>query len=121
MTSRRQPPRPPPGLHTALQLKYEIAAAFGVAILICIAFRLLGFLGVTLLGVLIAFIAVQADLNKDDTSHVWAMRPSPLHRMDHAEKEARRADNNALAQPILIGKWLGFGLAAIGLALFYFV
>ncbi len=112
--------RPRPSKES-LRLKYEIAAAFGVAILIYVAFRFLGFLGVGILGVLIAFIAVQADLNKDDTSHVWAMRPAPSHRMDHAEKEARSADNNALAHPILIGKWLGFGLAALGLALFYFL
>lgn len=34
--------------------------------------------------------------------------------------EARRAENHALAHPILIGKWLGYGLAAIALGLFCF-
>ena len=103
---------------TDTQLKYEIAAAFGVAILVYVAFRFLGFLGVGLFGILIAFIAVQADLNKDETSSVWAMRASPPHRMDHAEKAARRADNDALAHPILVGKWLGAALAVVGFALF---
>ncbi|KQZ00292.1 hypothetical protein ASD45_05025 [Pseudolabrys sp. Root1462] len=106
---------------TERQLKYEIAAALGVAVLIYSAFRFLGFLGVGLLGVLIAFIAVQADLNKDDTSHVWAMRAAPTHEMDHAEKAAMHAENNALAHPILMGKLLGAALAIIGFGLLFFL
>lgn len=101
------------------QLRYEIAAALVLAVLIYGSLRLGGSLGVGLLGVMILFIAVQADLNKSETSNVWAMRATPPHRMDHAEKAAREADSNALRQPILIGKLLGAGLALIGLGLFF--
>lgn len=102
------------------QLRYEITAALGVAILIFVSYRLAGALGVGLLGVLIMFIAVQADLNKSETSTVWAMRGEPPHRMDHAERAARAAESDALRQPIQIGKWLGAVLAVIGLGSFFF-
>jgi len=102
------------------QLRYEIAAALVIAVLIYASFRLAGSLGVGLLGLLILFIAVQADLDKSETSDVWAMRAAPSHRMDRAETAARHADSNTLNQPILIGKLLGAGLALIGLGLFFF-
>jgi hypothetical protein len=41
--------------------------------------------------------------------------------MDHAEKAARRAENNSLAHPILMGKLLGLCLAVAGLGLFFFL
>ncbi|MBS0533540.1 MAG: hypothetical protein JSR72_05750 [Proteobacteria bacterium] len=102
------------------QLRYEIAAALAIALLIYGASRLAGSLGVGLLGLLILFIAVQADLDKSATSDVWAMRAAPSHPMDRAENAARHADSNSMNQPILIGKWLGAGLALIGLGLFFF-
>jgi hypothetical protein len=103
---------------TKTELRYEVVAAVIIAVLIYVAFRILGFLGVGILGLAIAFIAVQADLTKNDTGHVFAMRTT--HReMDHAEKAARRAENESLAHPILIGKILGLALAAIGLGLFF--
>jgi hypothetical protein len=106
---------------TKTELRYEAMAALGVAVAIYFAFKLIGFLGVGILGLGILFIAVQADLNKDATSVVWAMRPEPQRRMDHAEKAARRTENNSLAHPILMGKLLGASLAVIGLGLFFFL
>jgi hypothetical protein len=106
---------------TKTELRYEALAALAVAIAIYFAFKIVGFLGVGILGLGILFIAVQADINKDETSVVWAMRPEPQHRMDHAEKAARRAENNSLAHPILMGKLLGLCLAVIGLGLFFFL
>ena len=106
---------------TSAELRYEVIAALVVAIAIYFAFKILGFLGVGILGLLILFIAVQADLNKDETSVVWAMRAAPPHHMNHAEKAARRAENNSLAHPILMGKLLGLCLAVIGLGFFFFL
>lgn len=106
---------------TKTELRYEIIAALGVAVAIYFAFKIAGFLGVGILGLGILFIAVQADLNKDETSVVWAMRPTPSHQMNHAEKAARRAENNSLAHPILMGKLLGLCLAAVGLGMFFFL
>jgi hypothetical protein len=105
---------------TKTELRSEAIAALGVAVAIYFAFKIVGFLGVGILGLGILYIAVQADLNKDETSVVWAMRPAPSHQMDHAEKAARRAENNSLAHPILMGKLLGLCLAVIGFGLFFF-
>jgi hypothetical protein len=106
---------------TSTELRYEAIAALVIAVAIYFAFKVLGFLGVGILGLGILFVAVQADLNKDETSVVWAMRAEPPHRMDHAEKAARRAENNSLAHPILMGKLLGACLAVIGLGVFFFL
>ena len=108
-------------LPTRTELRYEAIAAFGAAIAIYVAFRIAGFLGVGLLGLGILYIAVQADLNKDETPFVWAMRPASSRPLDHAEKAARRAENNSLAHPILMGKLLGVALAVIGLGAFFFL
>ena len=105
-------------LPTRTELRYEAMAAVGIAVLIYVAFRIVGFLGVGILGLAIAYVAVQADLNKDETSHVWAMRAEPARQMDHAERATRRAANDSLAHPILMGKLLGLSLAVIGLAAF---
>jgi hypothetical protein len=104
---------------TRTELRYEAIAALVVAAAIYFAFKTVGFLGVGILGLGILYIAVQADLNKDETSVVCAMRPSPSHRMDRAEKAARRAENSSLAHPILMGKLLGLCLAVVGFGLFF--
>jgi hypothetical protein len=106
---------------TRTELRYEAIAALVIAVAIYFAFKLLGFLGVGILGLLILFIAVQADLNKDETSVVWAMRAEPPHRMDHAEKAARRAEDDSLAHPILMGKLLGTSLVVIGFGVLFFL
>jgi hypothetical protein len=62
---------------TKTELRSEAIAALGVAVAIYFAFKIVGFLGVGILGLGILYIAAQADLNKNETSVVWAMRPAP--------------------------------------------
>ena len=65
------------------------------------------------------FIAFQADLNKAEPTALVVRTRAP-ERIDHAERAAQRLALAGLAQPILMGKLLGFALAAIGLSGLYF-
>ena len=85
------------------ELLYEAVAAAGVAVAIYFAFRIVGFLGVSILGLLMTFVAVQADLTKGGTSSTYSIISRPSDRMGHAEKAARRAEAESLAHPILMG------------------
>ena len=106
---------------TKTQLWYEACGALVVAIAVYFAFRFVGFFGVGTLGVLIMFVAFQIDLTKNGTSSTFSIIPLPPHRMDHAERAARRAEAESLAQPVQIMKLLGLCLAVIGFAAFFFV
>jgi hypothetical protein len=99
---------------TKTELRYEAMAAVGLAVAIYFAFKLVGFLGVGILGLLIMLIAFQADLTKGGTSSTYSIIPRPPHHMGHAEKAARRAETESLSHPIRMGKLLGLCLAVIG-------
>lgn len=106
---------------TKNQLRYEAIAAVGIAVAIYIAFKIVGFLGVGILGLLIMFIAFQADLTKGGASSTYSIIPRPPHRMDRAEEASRRAEEQSLLHPIMIGKLLGLMLAIIGFAAQFFL
>lgn len=99
---------------TKTELRYEAMAAVCVAVAIYFAFKIVGFLGVGILGLLMMFVAFQADLTKGGTSSTYSIIPRPSHHMGHAEKAARRAEAQSLSHPILIGKLLGLCIAVIG-------
>src|SRR6185312_6513797 len=93
----------------------------GVAVAICLAFKIVGFLGVGILGLLMMFVAFQADLTKGGTSSTYSIIPRPSHDMDHAGKAARRAEAQSLSHPILMGKLLGLCIAEVGFAASFFL
>jgi hypothetical protein len=101
-------------------LIYEVTTALAMAGLIYLAFKVGGFIGVGVLGLLTAFIAFQADLDTANTASVFAMRSTPQERMDHAETAARRHEILKVSEPIFVGKLLGIALAAIGFGAFFF-
>ena len=96
------------------ELRYEAIAAVGVAIAVYFAFQFLGFLGVGMVGLIMMFVAFQAELTKDGTSSTYTIIPRPPDHMGHAEKAARRAEVESLSHPIVMGKLLGLCLVVIG-------
>lgn len=103
------------------EIRYEAIAALAMAILIFFAYRIVGFLGVGILGLATMFVAFQAELSKSNTSATYGILPRPSHRMDHAEKAARRAEAESLSHPILMGKLLGLCLVLIGFGALFFL
>ena len=106
---------------TKTEFWYEAIAAVGVAVAIYFAFKVVGFLGVGILGLLMMFISFQAHLTKHAPSSTYSIIPRPSHRMDHAEKAARRTEAESLSHPILMGKLLGLCLAVIGFGALFFL
>jgi hypothetical protein len=101
---------------TENELIYEAVVAFVVAGLIDLAYSAGGFLGVGVLGLLIAVIAFQADNNKTAPSHIVMTGPAP-ERADH---RAKRFEAGLLATPILVGKLLGIVLVVVGFGVSFF-
>jgi hypothetical protein len=99
----------------------------GTGALAYFAHRLVGFLGVGILGVLIAFIAVRVDLEKEAAvESVWAaglyaQQASYRHNAHHSERAAHRAEIQALNRPLLIAKIIGAALVAIGSVGFFYL
>ena len=104
---------------TENQLIYEAVVASVVAGLIYLAYSAGGFLGVGVLGLLIAFVAFQADNNKTAPSHIVMTGPAP-ERANHRDRAAKRFEAGLLATPILVGKLLGIVLVVVGFGVFFF-
>jgi hypothetical protein len=91
------------------------------------AYRIVGFLGIGILGVLIGFIAVRVDLEKEGAvgsgwaAGLYAQQLGRPHSVPHAERAAHRAEMQALRRPLLIAKIIGAGLIAIGSAGFFYL
>ena len=98
----------------------------GVGALAYFAYRIVGFLGIGILGVLIGFIAVRVDLEKEGAvgsgwaAGLHAQQVSSRRTAPHAERAAHRAEMHALRRPLLIAKIISAALVAIGsLGFFY--
>src|SRR5262245_58412514 len=109
--------------------KIEMCILFGVmlgaAALAYTAFQILGFLGIALLGLLIAFVAVQADLHKEfgDAGHYAAgvYARQVMIRQNPSDRVAHQVEMQSLRRPLLIGKLIGGALIAVGAAGFFFL
>jgi len=100
-------------------LFYEAVVAFVMAGLIYLAYGLGGFLGVGVLGLLVAGIAFQADLDKTSPSYLNAILPKP-DLVDRRDELSRRQESESQATPILVGKLLGLALIVVGFGFFFF-
>jgi hypothetical protein len=84
------------------------------------AFRIAGFLGIVVLGILTIFVATQIDLDKEgaiggvQNANMYAKQAEARQQWSRAEKAAHRAEMATLELPILIGKLLGAALIGIG-------
>ena len=102
-------------------------AAIGGLILALLAFRLAGFLGVGLLGLLIGFVAVSYGLRHDDvgggfpSATLYARQVSLREQMTHDEKLARRAGLHALWRPVVVAKTVSIGLIVLGFGSWLFL
>jgi len=103
------------------------AVLTGAAALAYGAFKIAGFIGVGVLGLLIGFIAVRVELEKggavggDFASGLYAQQASAQQRMSRAERAAHRAELASLARPLLIAKIIGAALIALGFGGFFYL
>jgi hypothetical protein len=99
----------------------------GVGALAYFAYRIVGFLGIGLLGVLVGFIAVRVDLEKEGAvgsgwaAGLHAQQVSSRRTAPPAERAAHRAEMQALRRPLLIAKIISAVLVAIGFGGFFYL
>jgi hypothetical protein len=97
---------------------------FGVAALAFFAHRIVGFLGIGLLGLLIGFIAVQVDLDKEGVIGPSVLHAQQMAARQHAsqsERAAHRSDMQSLARPLLIAKIISTALVILGIGGFFYL
>ena len=96
----------------------------GVAALAFFAFQILGFLGIGLLGLLIGFIAVQVDLDKEGVIGPSVLHAQQMMARQHAspsERAAHRSEMQSLARPLLIAKIISAALVILGFGGFFYL
>src|SRR5262249_49138441 len=99
----------------------------GTAGLAFFAFKTIGFLGIGLLGVLMGFIAVRVDLEKEGAvgsewaASLHAQQVMARHNASPSERAADRAEIQTLARPLLIAKIISAALILLGFGGFFYL
>ena len=98
-----------------------------VAALAFFAFRIAGFVGIALLGVLIGFIAVRVDLEKEGAvgsewaASLHAQQVMSRQNASPSERAAHRSEMQSLARPLLIAKIISAALVILGFGGFFYL
>jgi len=96
----------------------------GVTALAFFAHRIVGFLGIGLLGVLIGFLAVQVDLDKEGMIGPGVLHAQQMMARENAspsERAAHRSEMQSHARPLLIAKIISATLVIIGVVGFFYL
>jgi hypothetical protein len=99
----------------------------GVATLAFFAFRIVGFLGIGLLGVLIGFIAVRVDLEKEGavgsewTASLHAQQVMSRQNASPSARAAHKSEMQSLARPLLMAKIISAALVILGFGGFFYL
>ena len=89
------------------------------------AYAVVGWLGVGAVGLLIAFVAFQAEMDGDgpigsqQSADLFAASQAARDRMTRSERAAERAEKTSSLQAITVAKAIGIVLALAGLAGFF--
>src|SRR5262249_8449118 len=95
--------------------------AVGGVIVAAVASHFGGFLGIAFAGLVITFVAVRYDLEKNDVGGgfpsptLYARQVAVREQMAPDERNAYRAKLHALWRPLFVGKTIGIGLIALGI------
>lgn len=90
-----------------------------------LAYQIVGFLGVGVLGLIIGVIALTVEMEQGGpvghsrASNLYAQHMAAVERMSAAEKAKRRAEIKSAAFPLLVAKIVSAGLIIVGLGLFF--
>ncbi|SCX99455.1 hypothetical protein [Microvirga guangxiensis] len=90
-----------------------------------VAYSIVGFLGVGILGLIVGLIALTVELERGrpivhgQAASLYIQFMAAEERMSSAEKAARRAEIESAALPLLMAKIVSAGLILIGFGLFF--
>ena len=107
---------------------YVLPLVLAATVILALAiYRLVGFLGVGVLGLLIAFIAVRMDLEKDGaigsafSSHLYAQQMTAHQGMSRSERAAHHAERGSLVRALTFAKIIGAILITVGFGGAYYL
>lgn len=89
-----------------------------------VAYQVVGFLGIGILGLIIGVIALTVELEggralvHDQAASLYIQFMAAEERMSAAEKAERRAEIESAALPLLVAKIVSAGLIVVGFGLF---
>jgi hypothetical protein len=90
-----------------------------------VAYQIVGFLGVGVLGLIIGVIALTVELERGgpvgdyyNATSLYSQHMAAVERMSAAERAERRAEIESAAVPLLVAKIASAGLIVVGFGLF---
>jgi hypothetical protein len=91
-----------------------------------VAYQIIGFLGVGVLGLIIGVIALTVELERGgpvgdyyNATSLYSQHMAAVERMSAAEKAERHAEIESAALPLLVAKIASAGLIVVGFGLFF--
>jgi hypothetical protein len=90
-----------------------------------VAFRIVGFLGIGILGLIVGVLALTIEMERGgpvghgQASSLYAQHMAAMERMSAAERAERRAEIEAAVIPLLVAKIVSAGLIVIGFGMFF--
>ncbi len=106
-------------------LVYLILLVVSVGATSYVAYQVVGFVGVGILGLIIGVIALTVEWQAGgpdgfyNATNLYAQHVAIVERMSAAERAERRAEIEATAGPLLVAKIVSAGLIVIGLGMFF--
>jgi hypothetical protein len=83
------------------------------------ALRLVGFFGLGILGLVIGFIAVRMDLERDGASSGLAEQFKARERMSRAERASLQAEQTFRLKPLFVAQIVATGFIILGFGLHF--
>ena len=91
-----------------------------------VAYQIVGFFGVGVLGLIIGVIALTVELERGgpvgdyyNATSLYSQHMAAVERMSAAERAERRAEIESASVPLLIAKIVSAGLIVVGFGLFF--
>jgi uncharacterized protein (DUF2062 family) len=100
--------------------KTEFYMLLTAGLLAFLAYQLAGYLAIGVLGLLIGFIAVRMDLEKEGAigsafaGNLYLEQMTAQQSMNRSDRAAHRAEIGSLARPLMIAKLVGAVLIVVG-------
>jgi len=104
---------------------HVLLLAASLAATSCLAYQIVGFLGIGVLGLIIGVIALTVEMERGgpigfyNATDIYAQHMAAVERMSAAEKAERRAEIESAAFPLLVAKTVSAGLIVVGFGLFF--
>jgi hypothetical protein len=109
----------------ASDLIHLLLLVVSLAAVSSVAYRIVGFLGVGVFGLIIGVLALTIEMERGgpvghgQVSSLYAQHMAAVERMSAAERAERRAEIEAAAVPLLVAKIVSAGLIVVGFGMFF--